>query len=373
MKRIIPIFGLAALLSGCVYPYQADIKEPMEGVPVIEGNIVIGGTSTVTVRSLEPLTKADMSIPSIYLEDSSGKSYDKDDTQSSRNRAVFTSTATASQGLNYRIRVVVNGKEYVSEWLQSLPQPVISQLEFQADDQDVSVLLSLKCGDGGEGYAAIDFEEVYQFHAEYLQQYSFNPKDNSVNAMMKPNEWVYWCWATNKNLSTILLDYSATGGEAVKYPFHSFPRTDRRNHKDYRISVTVRNISAQEYRYRKTLEDNGAIGGNLFSPEPGDATSNVACTTDPNAPVYGYVNISQTVTAEARLDNKYLVHRLPKYLLESIPANRYRYFYNTYQYEPIDLVTQDGQTFIGWGPRRCFDCAQDGGTYVNPVMIEYDE
>ena len=78
MKKF-AITALAALLvSACVYPYKPELEEKdLEKQLVVDGKILVGGTSTITVNYLQPLNANSTGIPlaEAWIEDSEGHQY----------------------------------------------------------------------------------------------------------------------------------------------------------------------------------------------------------------------------------------------------------------------------------------------------------
>ena len=78
MKKF-AITALAALLvSACVYPYKPELEEKdLEKQLVVDGKILVGGTSTITVNYLQPLSASSAGIPlaEAWVEDDKGNKY----------------------------------------------------------------------------------------------------------------------------------------------------------------------------------------------------------------------------------------------------------------------------------------------------------
>jgi hypothetical protein len=144
-----------------------------------------------------------------------------------------------------------------------------------------------------------------------------------------------------------------------------FPRSDNRNHSEYDVKVKLWNLTPEQYRYRKMLEENASIGGNLFSPEPGVVKGNIYCENNPEVKVYGYVNIAKVTTYTNVLPATYSTWRV-KYKLTEVASEDWPVYYGK-GYMPVDLMLSDsGGEVVGWGEARCFDCIAAGGTLDKP-------
>lgn len=368
MKRLFYWITLAVVVSGCVYPYDVELQQDNGKVLVVEGKLQTGGASWVNLSYVKPVNGKQTSFPSgtAYLEDSAGHRYEPN----GDGRNFYFDTSEASSDLSYRVVVTDNGKTYESDWVKPLAPPTLDEVVFEADDNNVYVKVSLQAGSEGSGYAAVQFEEAWMFHTDYLRQYYYNEENNTIGALIKPDERHYYCWKQMDWGSNTLIDYRELDGKVSRYTLHSFSRYDNRNHKTYSILVKIRNLTPEEYRYRKTLDDNNDIGGDLFSPEPGQVASNVHCVSDKNVQVLGYVNISQLVSKRYYLDDRYYKHRDPGGLV-LLSQDEYLKYYEK-GYLPVDYVHVDNGYGIGWGLPRCYDCVAAGGSLVEPDFI-WDE
>lgn len=367
MKKTLIYIISAFLLTACVYPFEADIDSSANKEVVIDANILLGNKSTVKLYYLQPLDPGSIhhnyGYPSgtVYLTDEAGTTY----------------TAVGSTG-NYtlnipenvqgklKLTVIVEGNTYVSEWVEPVAPPVIKDLRFTADGYNVNVLLSMEDQGSGSGYAALQYNEIWKFHTDYVRNYDYNFQSNSVFMLQNPADYHYWCWAKKTFLGQKLIDYTYLDGKVQDYVAVSFPRNDSRNHAEYNVLIKLWNLTPEQYKYRKMLDENASIGGNLFSPEPGEIRGNVYCENNPEVPVYGYVNIARVTTITKTLPSTYSTWQ-PKYELLELDAESWHTYYGK-GYMPItEIISETGKGIVvGWGEERCWDCIAAGGTLNKP-------
>ena len=368
MKKnsIIYIIGIL-LASSCIYPYDADIDSSVKKDLVVDANIVLGNTSTVTLSYLQPLDVGKQSsasgypIATVYMEDEAGNRYDAQG-------YIHTYTLNVPEGNvgKYRLTVICDSNTYRSEWIEPVQPPVLKDVVFQADEENVFVKMNMEDQGTGSGYAAVQFDEIWRFHTDYDRSYNYSPVENLIIELPNPIDVHHWCW-NKKNTQTIdLIDYSSMDSVVNGYVITSFARADVRNHQEYHIRVKLWNLSPEQYRFRKMLEDNASIGGNLFSPEPGEVRGNVFCENDPDARVFGYVNVCSIAQTEKMLDDRYNKWT-PVTRLEVPSAEEYLELYQK-GYMPVadGVVGSNGVVGIGWGQARCYDCIAAGGTLDKP-------
>lgn len=370
MKKNICYILVSVLLTGCIYPYTADIEQgEIEGDLVIDANILLGNTSTVNLSYLRPLEVGKqnygyMGYPqaTIYLEDENGQQY-----IASGNNGFYQLNIPETNAGKYRLTVNCNGQVYRSEWIVPVAPPEVKNISFSADENNVYVKVSMQDHGSGYGYATVQFDEIWHFHTDYIRSYYYNPDGNVVGILMNPDMSKYWCWMKNRSSRQELVDYSSVGGKVDDYVFHSFSRADNRNLDEYNVRVKVWNLTREQYIYRKQLEENASIGGDLFSPEPGEVRGNVYCENNPEARVFGYVNVARVTTFKQTLPSTYSKWTTTYILTEVDEEDRFKYY--NMGYLPVeDIISQKGGTVVGWGHARCFDCVAAGGTLEKPLF-----
>ena len=366
MKKIIYLLAMFTL-SSCVYANTPDIDDSqIESSLVIDANILLGNTSTITLSYLQPLDLSHSIVyrrakGEIYLEDSEGDKYPAVTYYDLYRIPTFP----VKENVQYRLTVIADNKTYRSDWIEPTAPPEITDVNFTADNTQVYVRVSLEDHGQGSGYASASFEEIWKFHTDYVRLYGYIPETNSVYMLMYPDESHIWCWRKNVLGYSYNIDYSALDGVVKDYSIFHFLRTSDRNHQEYNIRVKVWNLTPEQYRFRKILEENESIGGDLFSPEPGEVRGNVYCEDDENDKVFGYVNVSRVAMKDAKLNSRYDLWTAPKSLIEVAPED-YLDFYNN-GYNPVEQIpSAEGGMVVGWGLGRCYDCVLAGGTLEKP-------
>lgn len=370
MKKNICYIIVSVLLTGCIYPYTADIEEgEVARDLVIDANILLGNTSYVSLTYLQPLDVGKQNYgfagypqATVYLEDENGQQYN-----ATGNNGNYQLNIPETAGGKFRLTVNCNSQVYRSDWVVPVAPPEVKDISFSADEDNVYVKLSMQDNGSGSGYATVQFDEIWHFHTDFIRSYYYNEDQNSVGMLIKPDMSKYWCWMKNKSPLQKLIDYSSLGGKVDDYVFHVFSRSDGRNLDEYNVRVKVWNLTPEQYKYRKQLEENASIGGNLFSPEPGEVRGNVFCESNPDARVFGYVNISRVATLSKTLPSTYSKWHTTAILTEVDPEDWPKYY--GMGYLPVEqMISQKGGTVVGWGHARCFDCVAAGGTLEKPLF-----
>ena len=364
-KWIIPVLVLSGALNSCIYPFDVELDSSVERTPVIDGNILIGGESVISLNYLTDLDtrQSAVAMGSGYIEDNQGKRY----TMAGRSQVLRIDTANAPADRQYRAVIQLDGETYTSAWLVPEAPPQITGVSFTADEDNVLVLVSLTPAPNGTGYIGLTYEETWEFHSEFSPQYTVDPNSWVVDYLLGSYPY-YWCFRDVGVTSTTLVDHrNLAGGSVQNFQLLSFPRTDNRNHKLYSILVKASTLSEEAYRYNQQTEENSSIGNSLFSPEPGILTGNLSCESHPEQEVLGMVKIGGQSTRRAFLSGKYLKTYKPSEASFVIPdPDDYRSLYYEMNFRPIKDITLADQSGIGWGPHRCINCIEAGGHQHTP-------
>lgn len=367
MKRISAYILLLALW-GCIYPYDADLPESESPSLVIEGNIRIGDISEVTLSYVFPLDRVLTHVVpngTGYIEDNRGNRYNPDNSFSTGNHLVFN-TEKLKYNQKYRLVIEADGETYTSTLTSPTVSPTIQLSTVYADGLSVFISSNIDASECKTPYIAVRYDEVWQFHSDYIKMYEFDPEWGVPVPIANPDMTHYWCWNTNKVMLERIVDLSNSAGLVNNLGIISFARTDNRNHNNYKAKIHVRSVTEEEYRYRNALASNSNSNGSLFSPNPGELISNITCESSPSKPVYGYVNVFMEDYDYVFLDNKYYIEYQRNLLI--LEEEQYMSYYRN-GYSPVsDYLGRNGMLGIGWGTARCYDCVAAGGTLTRPDL-----
>lgn len=367
MKKILCILAMLGAAVSCIYSYEPDIEtDEAAGFLVVDGEIILGGTSVIKLGRITPITGDILSAPTgtAWVESDDGARYESTGTPSS---SIEIPTVTAVLGHDYRAHILVDGEEYVSEWLTPKPAPEIQAIDFDATDNMVHVLVTMNGGEEGTGFIGLTFEETWEFHSDFEAEYIINPETWTFLPMTGEYPY-YWCWRSARSKDMTLVEYAnLRSGQINRRNVYSFSRYNNRNHKKYSIVVQARTLSEEAYDYRRYIQDLSETGGDLFTPEPGTMKGNLHCETNEELRVVGLVNAAILSSKRAFMGATYLLERTAdESILTLIDPTQMPYYYNTLNYRPVKDITRDEVKGVGWGPERCINCIVAGGTQEKP-------
>jgi hypothetical protein len=373
MKKTLIYMAAAVLAASCVYPFNPEIDSEPERNLVVDGSIVIGGTSTVSLSYVSDLGSSGASLlrPTglAWIEDSQGNQFYSGTSVVSDK--ILINTEAMKPGLQYRAVIEVDGNRYCSDWVESDTAPDIREISFTCDDNYVYVWADVKVPESRSGYVGFSYEECWEFHADYYPEYDINPETYVISPLMFP--WAYyWCYKYDQSKQNVLWDYSSLEiRDSYKFLVRSFSRTDSRNHKRYSILVKAFAMSKDAYLFIKNTQEMSELGGDLFTPEPGMLEGNVHCESDPLRRAFGYVMACEAASKREYLNGIYLQSvYLSDAIFVPVEPDEYAVYYNDRNYRPVKKIMSEEGNFIGWGPARCINCLEAGGTQKKPDFWE---
>jgi len=371
MRKSLYILAAAVCAASCIYPFKTNLESEVSRTLVVNGNILVGGISTVQLSYVLPLDRSAKGTVSGYawIEDDLGNKYLPAGGSSTRGDFLYipTDSELAQNASSFRAVVEADGETYTSEWTTPDPAPRITDIHFEADNSDVTVMVNLETGVENPGYLGFLYEETWEFHSDFMCVYDIDPKTWRITERITPYPH-YWCYRTRTPMEIVLADVSHMETGAIRdVPVWSFPRTDKRNLRKYSILVKAFALSAEAYRYNRQLQEVSDQGGDLFSPDPGYMEGNLVCSSNPDKDVMGLVLSGRVSSRRAFLDSRYSHYKDPDdSTLGEVKMDVIEEFYYEMNYRPVKYVETEEESFIGWGHLRCFDCIEDGGTQIKP-------
>lgn len=374
MKKIV-ITALAALLVGaCVYPYTPELEEKdLQKQLVVDGKILLGGVSSITVNYLQPLSGASTGIPlaEAWIEDNKGNKFYPENGLT-RGSYFTIDTPLGAEDAQYRTVVKCDAETYVSAWLTPDPAPEIINVQFTADEGYVYVKVDLNTHMDRPGNYGFMYEETWEFHSDYYPELFINPDTWEYYQPMGGYPF-YWCYRTVASQGLVLLgteSLQTDGGIIRGVPVKSFARTDSRNHRKYSILIKAFALSKEAYDFNRQLAEMSEVGGDLFTPDPGSLPSNVVCESNPGKGAMGMVLAGRSTSKRVFFTSTYYIPRVPVADFVDVAKADMAMYYYELNYRPVQKTPGPDGYFNGWGPHRCINCVEAGGTLEKPDFWE---
>lgn len=387
MKKIALYLAGLLLTASCIYPFEPETP-PVDRCLVFEGNLVIGESSTMSVRLLQPLSGSIVTATDTWNINGEARVECTDGTvingvprlRGSNEVAFIFNLTNASAKEAYRVWFTDDEtkKVYRSNWMKVEKAPLIERIDFVPDDKNVKVRLTLTGPTDDTRYFCWTYTEDWEIHSDFLPLYLYRYGVDPYNIRGQAYEEIqgeydkYYCWNRASSKELFVADTRDLNSRTLPArQIAEFGRTTPRCQELYCISVTAYGISADRYAYIHHMNEVSNIQGDLFSPNPSAMRGNLRCEQDSTELVLGYVGVCQTTMTRAffegtryytgRVDNS--VRFFPN-LSEPLEAESnekgYDYFYRL-DNRPLYLVAdENGDEKMQWAPRRCVDCTVKG-------------
>ena len=387
MKKIALYLAGLLLTASCIYPFEPETP-PVDRCLVFEGNLVIGESSTMSVRLLQPLSGSIVTDTDTWNINGEARVECTDGTvingvprlRGSNEVAFIFNLTNASAKEAYRVWFTDDEtkKVYRSNWMKVEKAPLIERIDFVPDDKNVKVRLTLTGPTDDTRYFCWTYTEDWEIHSDFLPLYLYRYGVDPYNIRGQAYEEIqgeydkYYCWNSSSSKELFVADTRDLNSRTLPArQIASFGRTTSRCQELYCISVTAYGISADRYAYIHHMNEVSNIQGDLFSPNPSAMRGNLRCEQDSTELVLGYVGVCQTTMTRAFFEGiryytgrvDYSVRFFPN-LSEPLEAESnekgYDYFYMLGN-RPLYLVAdENGDEKMQWAPRRCVDCTVKG-------------
>jgi hypothetical protein len=378
MKKLKFISGLGIALifslAACKKEYNPPEIQVVTNFLVVDGTISCGtnAITTITLSRTKRLTDSILFHPelnaSVYIDAEAGGSFLLD----AKGDGIYQSQAlNLPAGRNYRLRITVNGREYLSDYSMAKVTPQIDSLTWRQDG-DAIVLVHTHDPSGNTRYYRWDYTETWTYGVNYHTNWGVKDGMSFVKDSLTQTDS---CWRTANSTTIVVGSSVALSSDVMSYyPVARVTQSTEKISRRYSILVRQYAINDEAYRYLQLIRKNTEQLGTLFDGQPSQLEGNIHATDNPAEPVIGFITAS-TVT-EKRLfiahtqvqDWNYLAAGGKCTLDEMlrIPVNPVDYRIWTYP-DPdytIYQYTTGGPVIIG--RKTCLECTALGGSNVKP-------
>ncbi|MDR2914809.1 MAG: DUF4249 domain-containing protein [Tannerella sp.] len=351
MKKILYI-ALLVLLFGCIEEYTPKGIEEVSDLLVIEGSVMDNESVFKLSRSVglsEMLTGEEaVNDASVFVEKDNGDLL----------LGVFTgngtytvSTGELDAGAKYRFYAVVSGEEYRSDFLSPLFTPEIDSINLTKKDIGEPVYVCVSTHDPADQsrYYLWSYKEHWEVKAELFANYG---SMDGVMGYFSPttSRNTYYCWGKDSS-RTMLLGSSEKLSENLIYQrrLKDIPCDNDRISVLYYVRVKQMQIRKEAYDYYFNIQKNIEQTGSIFAPVPSEMKGNIRCSTDPDLPVIGYVDVSTSKVRDFFSDGVGL-YESPRRRCGMLITEDPEYAYPVYGYNYVSMMT------INYAPHECVDC-----------------
>ena len=304
----------AAVLGSCVYDFTPDSSE-LQGVDkplvVIEGDIIVGGTTYVELKCTQPVLNGVEQEEirymgsNVWVESELGEvwqgvpaigygtqgSYDE-------NRYIVDTRNLPLDG-KYRLCVSVPDRgEYRSAFKSVMISPQIDSITYTRADDRSSVQFEVSTHNDSKEklycrWSLIeDWESNAELNAEIRAVYFEG--DVIVEEINEEEQLkISRCYSHGESKEIYIGSTEKLSQNVInKERLHIIYSTDRKLSTLYCLNVSQTAMDKEAYKYWEVTKASISGTGGLFAPMPSEVRGNIASVTYPEEKVIGYVNVS---------------------------------------------------------------------------------
>ncbi len=376
------LFLLAILLSmGCREKFEAEISSPTSGYLIVDGYINTGKGPTEILLSRSIGLKEDERNTSelkalVQVEDDKSNIY----------KLLEVAPGFYSQNLNlsgtgkYRLRIkTLNGKEYLSEYVDSKITPRIDSVSWKRTADGVQLYVNTQDPSNNTRYYQWDFQEAWEYRSETNSEIKYIAAQNRI-ADRTDAEQIYRCWKIRKSKNIFINSTAKLTKDVVSLnPLLFIKSGSQELGQRYRLIVKQHALSREAYEFFEKIKKNSEGMGSIFDPQPAEIRGNVKCISQPGEIVIGYVSAATREDKEIYISGA----DLPLWGYQPSCPGPYKdigihadslikYFVGknlSEKYTPISPILQ-GLKIVAWSANveSCVDCRLQGGSTTKPDL-----
>jgi hypothetical protein len=305
MRQAVAVIWIMLIMAGCKKPYNPPVVSSPGSYLVVEGVINSGSDSTMiklskTVKitsktAVNPVLNAILSV-----ESNQNDSYALTE---KGNGIYFYAGLNLNNNLHYRLRIkTADGQQYLSDFEPVQITPPIDSLGYSLTQNGLHIYVNSHNPANNTRYYRWDYEEEWQFHADYSSQY-----DVQNGQLVLRQKQVYNCFSGDTS-STIILGSSAKLKQDIIFqqPITDIAATSEKLETRYSIQVKEYGLTGEAFAFWTNLKKNTEQLGSIFDAQPSEITGNIHCISNPGLAVIGYVSVSQPQTKRIFISNSQL-------------------------------------------------------------------
>lgn len=295
MKRTGTIFLFLTFALSCREPFVVDIVTSEGNFLVVEGFINTGpGTTTIKLSRTSPVNSEQGPVMEtgavVAVEDEGSTQYilpEGDD-------GVYIADLDLPETGAYRIHIFTrDGKEYLSDFQNSIITPPIDSLTWKYSSEGVHILLSTHDPTNSTRYYQFDYEETWEVHPTFSSELKYQNKQ-LVQRTIEEALAMYLCWKSNTPSDLILHSTARQVSDVTtEFPLVFIPMSTERLAVKYSIEVKQHALSQSTYQYLQLMKKNTGPLGSFSDPQPSELNGNIYCTTTDEL-VVGHVGVATT-------------------------------------------------------------------------------
>jgi len=365
MKRICLLCIAVVVLcaNGCITPFEPEGMAGYKKMLVVEGNIILGGITTVSLAYSMDLDDDGKIVyvqdANVRVESESGSVYEA--VKVVEDGVVSYQADMSDAGLDdrYRLYLVVKGKDYESDFVPVKVAPPIDTVAYMVtgDSTEVEFYVNSRDRTNSTRYYMWSYTEAWEFNPRIYSEFRYDPFSKEIFGIAD-YENRFNCWQNSKSTAVLIATTDFLDEDVVyRKKLNSIGRYENRINYLYSMELTQYALTREAYLYWENIKKNSDDIGGIFSPQPSEMSGNIRCVSDSDEYVIGY--ISATVPSKKRIfaySSDIGIYKYPYDCFSEIIGNDY-FLRDSLYHMGMDVILYEPDTGEShWAPKRCVDC-----------------
>ncbi len=304
MKNYYHYILLLLFAFGCKEKYISPVVSPNTGYLVVEGVINSGsGETNITLSRTTKLTNQ-----SVVFESGANVFVESEDKALIALKEINTGHYSVSN-LNlpitkkYRLSIVTkDGKTYKSDLASIKNNPPIDSVSWRREGRDIQLYVNTHDPNNNTKYYQWEFAETWEIHSYYLSTLKYKVGTNNKGATTYSAVYndsssfgvdmtKYFCWKTEPSTNIMTGSTVSLANDVINLPLINIPADSWKMNILYSVNTKQYSLSQGRYEFLQRMKKNTEGTGSVFDAQPSELNSNIHCTSNPNEPVIGYIDI----------------------------------------------------------------------------------
>lgn len=304
MKKYYHYILLLLFAFGCKEKYISPVVSPNTGYLVVDGVINSGsGETNITLSRTTKLTNQ-----SVVFESGANVFVESEDKALIALKEINTGHYSVSN-LNlpitkkYRLSIVTkDGKTYKSDLASIKNNPPIDSVSWRREGRDIQLYVNTHDPNNNTKYYQWEFAETWEIHSYYLSTLKYKVGTNNKGATTYSAVYndsssfgvdmtKYFCWKTEPSTNIMTGSTVSLANDVINLPLINIPADSWKMNILYSVNTKQYSLSQGRYEFLQRMKKNTEGTGSVFDAQPSELNSNIHCTSNPNEPVIGYIDI----------------------------------------------------------------------------------
>lgn len=378
IKNFFSILICLVVIYGCREPYAPDIRNFDQEVLVVEGYIEVGGGKTsIKLSSSQPIYTDMPSFPLLMAEVVIFGVQEGSWLLNAEGDGVYSTAEILPENQSYTLSITLGqGEWYMSEEITPIFTPEFD-VSFEKNEGDIKVYANTY-GNEAAQYFIWQYDETWKYRTPYTSFFEYDEATGTM-VLLSQDELTNMCW--NEDFSSRVILEASSRYENNQIFQKELTQIDSLSEKlgiRYRINVKQYAIDREAFIFWEGIRRNSDDIGDIFSPMPSLASSNIYHTENPEKPVIGHISAGKSQSRTLYINKSEIgAWRvvIPQYngcTIDTVATADYYEAFVQNNYVPINELCNEFPC-LGFlaTTRGCVDCTlRGGGSLTKPEFWE---